>query len=70
MVDAIYTKKIKSPFNVNFSHYMGLDGARTPLGAGDFTFALHLRPDAFPGVTSTCWQIAIGAQVALLKDNA
>ena len=54
-------KCVKSPFNVNFSHYMGLDGAHTQLGAGEVTHALHLRPDALPDVTVTCWQPAISA---------
>ena len=25
-------KKVMSPFNANFPHYMGLDGAHTPVG--------------------------------------
>ena len=44
---------------------MGLDGAHAPLGAGDFTTALHLRPDALSDVTITGWQLAISAWVAL-----
>ena len=47
--------------SIILSGYMGLDGAHTPLGAGDLTSALHLRPDVLPDVTSTCWQLAISA---------
>ena len=53
MIHAFIVKKVMSPFNVSFSHHMGLDGAHTPLGAGDFTDALHFRPDALPDVFLT-----------------
>ena len=31
-------------------HYLGLDVANKPYGAGDFTGALHLRPEDLPDV--------------------
>ena len=54
-------QNVNSPVDINCSHFMGLDGAHTPLGAEDFTGALHLRLDALPDINSTCWQLAIRA---------
>ena len=49
---------------------MALSGAYRPLGAQDFTDALHLSRDDLLDVTDTCWQLAISAQVALHKNNS
>ena len=46
-------KKVKFSFNASFSRDMGLGGAQTPFGAGEFTGALHLKQDALSDETIT-----------------
>ena len=54
MVTLGRNEKLKSPFYVNFSHYMRLDCAHAPLGLVGFTGALYLTLDALLDVTSIC----------------